>query len=238
MRAKKFLTQRLIPSDRQRDYEALAASRPVANMDAFLQHCQRRRYPAKSTIIFAGEQGESLYFMISGTVTVVLEDDEGREMILAYLSEGEFFGELGVYDDGQQQRSASVRTRTDCVIGKMDYQRFHELAKIYPSLMKALDSQVASRLRTTTKKVLDLAFLDVTGRVASCLLDLCKLPEAVEVEDGVQLKISRQEIARIVGCYREMAGRILKDMQDMGLIQAQGMTVVLLGATKEYDSEE
>jgi len=54
MRAKKFLTQRLIPSDRQRDYEALAASRPVANMDAFLQHCQRRRYPAKSTIIFAG----------------------------------------------------------------------------------------------------------------------------------------------------------------------------------------
>ncbi len=86
--------------------------------------------------------------------------------------------------------------------------------------------------------MLDLAFLEVTGRVASCLLDLCKLPEAVEVEDGVQLKISRQEIARIVGCSREMAGRILKDMQDMGLIHAQGMTVVLLGATKEYDSEE
>jgi len=54
----------------------------------------------------------------------------------------------------------------------------------------------------------------------------------------MQIKITRQEIARIVGCSREMAGRILKDMQDMGLIHAQGMTVVLLGATKEYDSEE
>ncbi len=106
MRAKKFLTQRLIPSDRQRDYEALAASRPVANMDAFLQHCQRRRYPAKSTIIFAGEQGESLYFMISGTVTVVLEDDEGREMIIAYINKNEFFGELGIFNEGDRNRSA------------------------------------------------------------------------------------------------------------------------------------
>ncbi|MEQ9022808.1 MAG: cyclic nucleotide-binding domain-containing protein, partial [Pseudomonadales bacterium] len=65
-------------------------------MDAFLQHCQRRRYPAKSTIIFAGEQGESLYYIISGTVTVVLEDDEGREMIIAYINKNEFFGELGI----------------------------------------------------------------------------------------------------------------------------------------------
>jgi len=209
----------------------------IEYIDRYLA-CETRSFPAKTVVIETGEVSDSLFYILEGTLTVSVTDESGREMILAYLSDGEFFGELGVYDDGQQQRSASVRTRTDCVIGKMDYQRFHELAKIYPSLMKPLDSQVASRLRTTTKKVLDLAFLDVTGRVASCLLDLCKLPEAVEVEDGVQLKISRQEIARIVGCSREMAGRILKDMQDMGLIHAQGMTVVLLGATKEYDSEE
>ena len=98
--------------------------------------------------------------------------------------------------------------------------------------MQALDSQVADRLRMTTRKVLDLAFLDVTGRVASCLLDLCRLAEAIEVDDGVQIKVSRQEIARIVGCSREMAGRIMKDMQDMGLIEAQGMTVVVFGASK------
>jgi len=210
----------------------------IEYIDRYLAYCETRSVPAKTVVIETGEVSDSLFYILEGTLTVSVTDESGREMILAYLSEGEFFGELGVYDDGQQQRSASVRTRTDCVIGKMDYQRFHELAKIYPSLMKALDSQVASRLRTTTKKVLDLAFLEVTGRVASCLLDLCKLPEAIEVEDGVQLKISRQEIARIVGCSREMAGRILKDMQDMGLIHAQGMTVVLLGATKEYDSEE
>jgi len=93
-------------------------------------------------------------------------------------------------------------------------------------------------LKRTTRKVGDLAFMDVTGRVAGCLLELCKQPDAMTHPDGMQIKITRQEIARIVGCSREMAGRILKDMQDMGLIHAQGMTVVLLGATKEYDSEE
>jgi len=183
-----------------------------------------------------GDASDSLFYIIEGTLVVTANDDTGREMILAYLSEGEFFGELGVYDEGEQKpRSATVKTRTNCVIGQMEYPRFHELAKIYPSLMKALDTQVANRLRNTTKKVMDLAFLDVTGRVASCLLDLCRLPEATQVEDGVKIKISRQEIARIVGCSREMAGRILKDMQDMGLIKAHGMTVVLLGASKEED---
>lgn len=210
----------------------------IEYIDRYLAYCETRTVPAKTSVIKAGEISDSLYYILEGTLTVSVTDENGREMILAYLSEGEFFGELGVYDEGEQHRSASVKTRTDCVIGQMDYKRFHELAKIYPSLMKALDAQVASRLRSTTKKVLDLAFLDVTGRVASCLLDLCKLPEAIQVEDGVQLKISRQEIARIVGCSREMAGRILKDMQDMGLIHAQGMTVILLGAAKELDSEE
>lgn len=210
----------------------------IEYIDRYLAYCETRSVPAKTVVIKTGEISDSLFYILEGTLTVSVTDESGREMILAYLSEGEFFGELGVYEEDPQQRSASVKTRTDCVIGQMDYKRFHELAKIYPSLMKALDAQVASRLRTTTKKVLDLAFLDVTGRVASCLLDLCKLPEAIQVEDGVQLKISRQEIARIVGCSREMAGRILKDMQEMGLIHAQGMTVVLLGATKEESSEE
>lgn len=208
----------------------------IEYIDRYLAYCDNRKIPPKTTVIKAGDAGDCLYYIISGTMTVTVEDENGREMILAYLSEGEFFGELGIYENQVQERSATVRARTDCTIGQMDYKRFHELAKIYPSLMKAVDSQVAARLRTTTRKVLDLAFLDVTGRVASCLLDLCKLPEAIQVEDGVQIKISRQEIARIVGCSREMAGRILKDMQDIGLIRAHGMTVVLQGATKETES--
>ena len=108
----------------------------IEYIDRYLAYCETRSVPAKTVVIETGEVSDSLFYILEGTLTVSVTDESGREMILAYLSEGEFFGELGVYDDGQQQRSASVRTRTDCVIGKMDYQRFHELAKIYPSLMK------------------------------------------------------------------------------------------------------
>jgi len=205
----------------------------IPNIDRYLAYCDRNAYTAKTTIINTGDLADTLFYIIKGSATVMVEDDSGREIILAYLSEGEFFGELGMYqEENENVRSACVKARSDCEVGVMTYQRFKELARVYPSLAKSLDSQVASRLRNTSKKVLDLAFLDVTGRVASCLLDLCQLPESKEVDDGVQIKVSRQEIARIIGCSREMAGRILKDMQELGLIKAKGMQVVVFGATK------
>ena len=90
-------------------------------------------------------------------------------------------------------------------------------------------SQMASRLRRTSVKVRDLAFLDVTGRVARTLLELAHEPDAMTHPDGMQVKITRQEIARIVGCSREMVGRVLKDLEDQGLIHAHGKTMVVFG---------
>ena len=81
---------------------------------------------------------------------------------------------------------------------------------------------MADRLRNTTRKVGDLAFLDVTGRVARTLLDLCKQPDAMTHPDGMQIKITRQEIGRIVGCSREMVGRVLKIAGGAGSGERQG----------------
>ena len=72
---------------------------------SFLSHCHRRRYPAKSTIIYAGDQGDTLYYIIKGSVTVMIEDDsDGKEIILAYLNPGDFFGEMGLFRPGASQR--------------------------------------------------------------------------------------------------------------------------------------
>ena len=79
------------------------------------------------------------------------------------------------------------------------------------------------------RKVGDLAFLDVTGRVARTLLDLCKEPDAMTHPDGMQIKITRQEIGRIVGCSREMVGRVLKTLEDQGLVSVSGKTMVVYG---------
>lgn len=198
----------------------------IDNVDEFLTHCHRRRYPAKTTLIYAGDKSDSLYYIIKGSVTVLIEDEEGREMIVAYLNDGDFFGEMGLFD-AQDDRSAWVRAKTECEIAEISYSKFLEVSVTHPAFLFALGKQMARRLRNTTRKVGDLAFLDVTGRVARTLLDLSREPDAMTHPDGMQIKITRQEIGRIVGCSREMVGRVLKTLEDQGLVSVKGKTMVV-----------
>ncbi len=207
---------------------SLSISPHIKNVESFLGHCHRRRYPAKSTIIYAGDTGDSLYYIIKGQVMVLIEDDDGKEMIVAYLSDGDFFGEMGLFG-GQESRSAWVRAKTQCEVAEISYAKFRELVEKEPDILFELSGQMAERLRKTTRKVGDLAFLDVTGRVARTLLDLCKEPDAMTHPDGMQIKITRQEIGRIVGCSREMVGRVLKTLEEQGLVSVKGKTMVVFG---------
>jgi len=203
----------------------------LQHIDKLLAHCSRRRDTAKTTIIYAGDNSESLFFILKGSVTILIEDDEGREMIIAYLNAGDFFGEMGLFskEGSEPERSAWVRARTECEVAEISYSQFRELSQQDPDMLFSLGRQMAERLRQTTRKVGDLAFLDVTGRVARTLLDLCKQPDAMTHPDGMQIKITRQEIGRIVGCSREMVGRVLKSLEEQGLVHVKGKTMVVFG---------
>lgn len=198
------------------------------SIDRFLEHCHRRRYPSKSVIIYAGDSPDVLYYIVEGSVTVLIEDEDGHEIVLAYLNKGDFFGEMGLFGESSK-RSAWVRTRSECELAEISYARFRQLAEEDPGILFALASQMAARLRTTSRKVSDLAFLDVTGRVARTLLDLCKQPDAMTHPEGMQIRVTRQEVGRIVGCSREMVGRVLKSLEEQGLIRAKGKTIVVFG---------
>ena len=197
-------------------------------LDSFLHHCHVKKYAARSTIIHAGDESETLYYIIDGSVSVVIEDSGGNEIILAYLNPGDFFGEMGLFD-ADIKRSAWINTRTACEVAEIHYSQFMVLARETPEILFQLSSQLASRLRRTSRKVSNLAFMDVTGRVARTLLDLAREPDAITHPDGIQIKITRQEIAKIVGCSREMAGRVMKALEEDGLITAHGKTIVVFG---------
>jgi CRP/FNR family cyclic AMP-dependent transcriptional regulator len=203
---------------------------PRANpaLDSFLHHCHVKKYAARSTIIHAGDESETLYYIIEGSVSVVIEDGDSNEIILAYLNPGDFFGEMGLFE-AEIKRSAWINTRTACEVAEIHYSQFMVLARENPEILFQLSSQLASRLRHTSRKVSNLAFMDVTGRVARTLLDLAREPDAITHPDGMQIKITRQEIAKIVGCSREMAGRVMKTLEEDGLISAHGKTVVVFG---------
>jgi len=198
------------------------------SLERFLSHCHRHHYPKKITLIEAGQKPDVLYYILSGSVSVLMEDPDGHEIVLSYLNPGDFFGEMGLFDE-EENRSAWVRTKTECELAEISYSKFRHVAQDDADVLFSLVGQMASRLRKTSRKVADLAFLDVAGRVARSLLDLCQEPDAMTHPDGMQIKITRLEIASIVGCSREMAGRVLKELEEQGLISVKGKTIVVHG---------
>jgi CRP/FNR family cyclic AMP-dependent transcriptional regulator len=198
----------------------------VPVISKFLGLCRIRNVPNKTVIIHAGDLPDILYYVVEGSVEVMIEDEDGNEMVLSYLNKGQFFGEMGLFWE-QPTRSAWVRTRTECELAEMTYPRFRQIANESPGLLFELATQLASRLERTNRKLGDLAFVDVTGRIAHAIMDLCNEPDAMTHPDGMQIKVSRQELSRLVGCSREMAGRVLKVLEEQGLLTAKGKTIVV-----------
>ena len=205
--------------------------KPLSDIPAinkFLTYCRVRSVPAKTVMIHAGDAPDSLYYIIDGSVEVMIEDEDGNEMVLSYLNKGQFFGEMGLFHE-QPARSAWVRTRVASEIAEMTYPKFKQIAHESPGLTFELATQLAMRLDRTNRKLGDLAFVDVTGRVAHAIMDLCTEPDAMTHPDGMQIKVSRQELSRLVGCSREMAGRVLKTLEENGLVSVSGKTMVVYG---------
>ena len=202
----------------------------IKNIEILLANCCQRRYPAKATIIHLGDKSDTLYYIISGSVAAIAEDNGGKEITLAHLNAGDFVGEMGLFERGS--RSACIRTRSDCEMGEISYSRFLNLSTKHPDLLFAVAQQVTHRLRKTSRKVCDLAFLDVSGRVAHSLLYLCEEPEAKHCMEGTQIRVTRQEISRIVGCSREMVGRVLKDLEESGLISTAGKNITVFSTSR------
>lgn len=197
----------------------------------FFHVCHSKFYPAKNIIIRPGDPADTLYYIREGSVTVCMENEEGEELIVAYLNQGDFIGEIGFFSE-VGDRMVTIRAKTDVRTEEVSYQQVRNLANTqlkncYATLLYTLGEQMASRLLSTTRKATDLAFLDVAGRVEAALHELALQPDAMRHPQGIQIKITRQEISRMVGCSREMVGRVLKELQEDGTIWAHGKTVVV-----------
>jgi len=207
-------------------------------VQALVDAAHKRSYPPKHTIVQAGAVPQTLYLILEGSVSVVVQDDKGREMVLAYLNVGEFFGEMCLFPE-QQTRTAIVRSRTAILVAEMGYQAFRTFSRQHPDIMFEVAGQLAGRLSDTSRRLRDLTFLDVAGRLARTLLELTRQPDAKLGDKGALVRVSRQELARIVGCSREMAGRVLKRLEEDGLIASQGRSILVCsgGGLAEYKGE-
>ena len=202
----------------------------AATIERFIAQCHRRKYPSRTDIFNPGDPANTLYFIISGSVSIIARESDDRELVLGYIGPGEFIGEMGLFVE-TQQRGVALRTRTACELAEISYERLQALllaqANDATRLLFSIGAQISQRLLDTSRKAGRLAFLDVSDRIYRTLFDLSREPEAMTHPMGTQLRVSRQELARLVGCSREMAGRVLKKLQADGKLHARGKTLVL-----------
>lgn len=213
-------------------------TRRIPEADKFLSYCKVERFKPRTAIFRQGDPSSCLYLVLDGSVSVIVDDehDPEQEMVVTYLNPGDFVGEMGLF--GEEHRTANLIAKTECELAVITYDRFHQVRAMFPDVLYALTTQIGRRLRATTRKLTDLAFVDVAGRIAQTLIDLTKEPDAMTHPDGMQIRVTRQELGKIVGCSREMAGRVLKTLEEDGLVEVSGKTIVVLREPREPESDD
>jgi len=185
----------------------------------------RRSAPRGSAIMHAGDPTDSLYIVISGRLKVMMGEADGKEVILSILGPGEFFGEMGLIDDNP--RSATVVAIEPCELLAVTKRAFRKCLDENVALAMAVMRVLVRRLREADRKIGSLAMLDVYGRVARLLLDMSEIVNGQKV---VTRRLSKQDIARMVGASREMVSRVMKDLETSGYFEVRGSTIVLRDA--------
>lgn len=185
----------------------------------------RRRVERNSFVVRSGEDTDSLYILLTGRAKVTNTDEEGREIILAWLGQGEFFGEMGLIDGSP--RSANVVAVEPCELLCLSKDAFQRCMQDNFQVAQKLMHILVRRLREADRKIESLALLDVYGRVARLLLDMS------EEEDGkrvVKKKISKQDMARMIGASREMVSKVVRDLELSGYITFEDDRMIIVGA--------
>jgi CRP-like cAMP-binding protein len=177
----------------------------------------KRRFKRGEYIVEQGKKCESLFIILAGRARVVVTDRRDREVILATLHPGDYVGEMSLIDHDPHSATVAAEVQTDAlVLGGGDFNR---CLLENNSTMKAVLKGLVQRLRNADRKIESLALMNVYGRVASVLLDSVT-PNADNIRI-IRDKISRQDIAKMVGASREMVSRVMKDFEEQGFIETR-----------------
>ena len=181
-----------------------------------------RQFPKHAVIINEGEQGDSLFIVLSGRVKVFASNEAGKEMVIAFHGPGEYLGEMSL--DGAP-RSASVVTVEPTTCAVVNRAHFRDFILAHPDFALHLIETLIGRVRRATENMKSLALTDVYGRLVRLLTSL-----AVEREGRFVIpeKLTQQDIAERVGASRDMISRLMKDLVGGGYVAVEDRTITIL----------
>ena len=177
----------------------------------------KRRFKRGEPIVEQGKKSNALSIILTGRARVVTTDARGREVILATMHPGDYVGEMSLIDNEPHSATVRAEIQTDALIlGRLEFARcLPENSSMAYAVLKGL----VQRLRHADRQIESLALMDVYGRVARALLEFAS-------EDGIgnaviRDKVSRQDLAKMVGASREMVSRVMKDLEERGFIETR-----------------
>ena len=184
----------------------------------------KRRFKRGEALVEQGQKSNALFILLTGRARVMTSDSRGREVILATLAQGDYLGEMSIIDNEPHSATVRAEVQTDVLLlGRAEFARcLTENASMSLVVMRGL----VKRLRHADRKIESLALLDVYGRVAHALLDFA-VPDA-QGQLLIKDKISRQDLAKMVGASREMVSRVMKDLEERCFIEALPSGATLL----------
>nr|WP_295776920.1 Crp/Fnr family transcriptional regulator [Rhodoferax sp.] len=186
-----------------------------AQAEALAATVAKKRFKRGEILVEQGRKTDALFIVLTGRTRVLMTDNKGREVILATLQSGDYVGEMSLIDNEPHSATVVADQQVDVlVLGRDSFLRcLSENMEMAHSVMRVL----VQRLRKASENISSLALVGVFGRVAKVLLD-----SAVQDADGTLLirdKVSRQDLAKMVGASREMVSRVMKDFEEQGFIQ-------------------
>ncbi len=182
------------------------------------EYTHRRVSPAGADIITAEEPGEVVYLILSGTVKIHMEQEDGRDVILAILGPGDTLGEMSLVDSAG--RSASAVTLEDSILLWMDSRAFQLCLDEFPQISLNLVRILSARVRLANELIQALATLDVNGRVARQLLAFAdKYGQKNEIgEVRIPIRLTQGDIADLVGASRKRVNQAIALFKQQELI--------------------
>ena len=183
------------------------------------------------TLFLKGDEGSSLYIIKQGTIKIVLPSRLGDEVIVTIFSEGDFFGEMALFDG--KPRSADALAMEPTKIYMLSRNDFLLFLQSNINAMKSILSQLTNRLRNTDDFLESTCFLSVSARLAKKLLDLT---ESYGQQDGdgvyIDLNLTQKELGDMIGSTRESINKELKILRDKGLIVMQENKIQIIDMTR------
>ncbi len=195
--------------------------------EALASSLQYADYTRGETVFLEGEQGDTLYIVLTGKVKIGRRAADGRENMLSVMGPSDMFGELSLFDPGP--RTATATVVTEARLASLAHASLKPWITDRPEIAEQLLRVLARRLRRTNDALADLIFTDVPGRVAKQLLALSERFGSKE-PDGTRVHhdLTQEELAQLVGASRETVNKALADFAQRGWVRVDSRALTIL----------